>query len=173
MCAEKHICQALKKKKPHQTIFIKRQNGQNRWIETVLLNICKLTLNWHSVAVGNYAAQTRMASLPGVVIRARLGTVPIIWLIALQNDFHFLFHHKKKNLQHAETLPPFIKQDLKRETEFQVLTNTGGKIHATHLNKDKVMCPLYFLVCVKWQFFCQSQSPWDMHVGVMFVWDVC
>lgn len=42
--------------------------------------------------------QKQMMSPPGVVIRVRLGTVPIIWLIPLQNESDFLFHHKTSPL---------------------------------------------------------------------------
>lgn len=71
--------------------------------------------------LGNYAAERQMMSLPGVVIRARLGTVPIIWLIALQNDSHFLFHHKTSPSGPAQTLHSFMKAT-EQKTKFGDLT---------------------------------------------------
>lgn len=65
------------------------------------------SINAHSETPGYTPAQRQkqMMSLAGVVIKARLGTVPVIWLIASQNHSDFLFHHKiSPSGQHRQLL---------------------------------------------------------------------
>lgn len=96
--------------------------------------------------LGNYAAERReqMMSLPGVVIWARLGTVPIIWLITLRNNVSPQYLAPP-----ASTDTAFIDKDNQAQNKIWSFDKTNGaRIHAVGLIQHP-LCDLFPLtLCV-------------------------